>query len=42
MPSPSMPNDPYRLLGAYHTPSFRIGDRVQCLVRGDLILFPFH
>jgi hypothetical protein len=28
----------FRLLGKYHTPRFRIGQRVRCLVRGEIVI----
>jgi hypothetical protein len=30
--------DRFRLLGAYRTPRFRIGQRVRCLVQGDVVI----
>jgi hypothetical protein len=30
--------DRFRLLGTYRTPRFRIGQRVRCLVRGEVII----
>jgi hypothetical protein len=30
--------DRFRLLGKYRTPRFRIGQRVRCLVRGEVII----
>jgi hypothetical protein len=28
----------FRLLGVYRTPRFRIGQRVRCLVRGEVLI----
>jgi hypothetical protein len=30
--------DRFRLIGTYRTPRFRIGQRVRCLVRGEVII----
>jgi hypothetical protein len=30
--------DRFRLLGKYRTPRFRIGQRVRCLVRGEMVI----
>jgi hypothetical protein len=30
--------DRFRLLGSYRTPRFRIGQRVRCLVRGEVVI----
>ena len=30
--------DRFRLLGTYRTPRFRIGQRVRCLVQGDVVI----
>jgi hypothetical protein len=34
--------DRYRLLGAYRTPRFRVGQRVRCLIRGDVEVAGVH
>jgi hypothetical protein len=28
----------FRLLGKYRTPRFRVGQRVRCLVRGEMVI----
>src|SRR5689334_9468547 len=33
---PSMADKPPVLLGSYSTPAFRLGDRVHCLLRGEV------
>ena len=31
-------SDRFRLLGTYRTPRFRIGQRVRCQVRGEVVI----